>query len=59
MSKGCQKVEIVKYSLLGESNYFESLNFRYFGPIDGHDVGILSDVLSDLKNIQAQRYYIV
>ena len=37
--------------LLGESNYFESLNFRYFGPIDGHDVKHLSTVLKDLKNI--------
>ena len=34
-----QKVEgAIKSSILGESNYFESLNFRYFGPIDGHDV---------------------
>ena len=41
----------VKSSILGESNYFESLNFRYFGPIDGHDVIHLSDVLKDLKNI--------
>ncbi|MBT7726420.1 MAG: 1-deoxy-D-xylulose-5-phosphate synthase [Flavobacteriales bacterium] len=47
-----QKVEgAIKSSILGESNYFESLNFRYFGPIDGHDVEHLSDVLEDLKNI--------
>ncbi|MAR40433.1 MAG: 1-deoxy-D-xylulose-5-phosphate synthase [Flavobacteriales bacterium] len=50
--KVVQKVEgAIKSSLLGESNYFESLNFRYFGPIDGHDVQHLSDVLSDLKHI--------
>jgi len=50
--KVAQKVEgAVKSSILGESNYFESLNFRYFGPIDGHDVIHLSDVLKDLKNI--------
>ena len=50
--KVVQKVEgAVKSSFLGESNYFESLNFRYFGPIDGHDVKHLSEVLSDLKNI--------
>ena len=36
--KIAQKIESgVKSTLLGESNYFESLNFRYFGPIDGHD----------------------
>ena len=33
------------------SNYFESLNFRYFGPIDGHDVKHLTSVLKDLKDI--------
>ena len=27
----------VKHSLLENSNYFESLKWRYFGPIDGHD----------------------
>ena len=28
----------IKGSLLQKSNFFEALNFRYFGPIDGHDV---------------------
>src|SRR6201984_2414762 len=28
----------IKTSLLKQSNLFESLNFRYFGPVDGHDV---------------------
>lgn len=47
-----KKVEgAVKSTLLGESNYFESLNFRYFGPIDGHNVKHLSEVLRDLKDI--------
>ena len=50
--KIAQKVEgAVKSSILGESNYFESLNFRYFGPIDGHDVKHLSKVLNELKDI--------
>jgi len=35
----------------GQSNLFESLNFQYFGPIDGHDVERLASVLSELKNI--------
>ena len=47
-----KKVEgAVKTTLLGESNYFESLNFRYFGPIDGHDAKHLAEVLRDLKDI--------
>ncbi|MGY8950562.1 MAG: 1-deoxy-D-xylulose-5-phosphate synthase, partial [Flavobacteriales bacterium] len=50
--KIAQKVEgAIKSSLLGESNYFESLNFRYFGPIDGHDVKHLAEVMEDLKHI--------
>ncbi len=41
----------VKTSLLKQSNMFESLKFRYFGPLDGHDVVRLSKVLADLKDI--------
>lgn len=47
-----QKVENgIKSAMLKQSNMFESLNFRYFGPIDGHDVTHLVDVLKDLKEI--------
>jgi 1-deoxy-D-xylulose-5-phosphate synthase len=41
----------VKTVLLKQSNLFESLKFRYFGPIDGHDVERLTKVLQDLKDI--------
>ncbi len=41
----------LKGSLLRQSNLFESLNFRYFGPIDGHDVIGMAKVLEDLKRI--------
>jgi 1-deoxy-D-xylulose-5-phosphate synthase len=40
-----------KSTILDRSNLFEGLNFRYFGPIDGHDVLHLAKVLEDLKNI--------
>src|SRR6476619_3860473 len=33
------------------SNLFESLNFRYFGPIDGHNITKLVDTLKDLRSI--------
>ena len=50
--KIAKKVEgAVKTTLLGESNYFESLNFRYFGPIDGHNAKHVAEILNDLKNI--------
>ncbi|WP_020607572.1 1-deoxy-D-xylulose-5-phosphate synthase [Spirosoma spitsbergense] len=41
----------IKSSLLEQSNLFESLHLRYFGPIDGHDIDHLVSVLDDLKNI--------
>jgi len=40
-----------KSTILDRSNLFEGLNFRYFGPIDGHDVLHLVRVLEDLKRI--------
>ena len=40
-----------KSTILDKSNLFEGLNFRYFGPIDGHDVLHLTRVLEDLKRI--------
>ncbi len=41
----------IKGTLLKQSNMFESLNFRYFGPVDGHDVEGLVKVMNDLKDI--------
>ena len=41
----------LKGALTGNSNFFEALNLRYFGPIDGHDIDHLVHVLNDLKNI--------
>ena len=41
----------IKGTVLGESNLFEAFKFRYFGPIDGHDVMHLTKVLEDLKTI--------
>jgi 1-deoxy-D-xylulose-5-phosphate synthase len=40
-----------KSTLLDKSNLFEGMNFRYFGPIDGHDILHLTKVLEDLKRI--------
>lgn len=33
------------------SNLFESMNMRYFGPIDGHNITKLVDTLKDLRDI--------
>lgn len=45
----------IKSTLLKESNLFESLNLRYFGPVDGHDVDHLVAVLNDLKQIKGPK----
>ena len=46
------KVEgAIKSTVLKQSNLFESLNLRYFGPVDGHDVNHLVEILNDLKDI--------
>ncbi|MDP3698698.1 MAG: 1-deoxy-D-xylulose-5-phosphate synthase [Nanoarchaeota archaeon] len=42
---------IIKSTPIRQNNLFESLNFRYFGPIDGHDVNNLVTILRDLKDI--------
>jgi len=51
-----QKIEnALKSMMLKQSNLFESLNFRYFGPVDGHDIIHLTKVLEDLKTIQGPK----
>jgi len=47
-----QKIENgIKSVILKQSNLFESLNLRYFGPVDGHDVIHLKEILNDMKDI--------
>lgn len=41
----------LKGMVSSQSNLFEALKLRYFGPIDGHNVAKLVDTLKDLKNI--------
>jgi 1-deoxy-D-xylulose-5-phosphate synthase len=41
----------VKGMVSAQSNLFESLKFKYYGPIDGHDVQHLVKVLNELKHI--------
>jgi 1-deoxy-D-xylulose-5-phosphate synthase len=41
----------IKGMVTRSSNLFEALNFRYFGPIDGHNITKLVDTLKDLRSI--------
>lgn len=45
----------IKSTLLSQSNFFESLNLRYFGPVDGHDVNHLVNIFNDLKDIKGPK----
>ncbi|HBX90850.1 MAG TPA: 1-deoxy-D-xylulose-5-phosphate synthase [Alistipes sp.] len=48
----CQKAgNALKQGLLNNSNLFESLDFRYFGPVDGHDLQELVRTLRALRDI--------
>ena len=52
----CQKAgNAVKQGLLKNSNLFESLNFRYFGPIDGHNLPELVRALAALRRIHGPK----
>lgn len=51
-----QKIDnSIKSLMLRQSNLFEALGFRYFGPVDGHDVNHLIKVLRDLKDIKGPK----
>ena len=41
----------LKGAITSQSNLFEALKLRYFGPIDGHNIIKLVDTLQDLKKI--------
>lgn len=38
-----------------ESNLFEALNIRYFGPVDGHDVELMVQLLGQLKKTKGPK----
>lgn len=44
-----------KTAALGSSNLFESLGIRYFGPIDGHDIGQMVDIMKRLKELDGPK----
>ena len=45
----------IKRYLLRQSNLFESMDFRYFGPTNGHDVVSLVRTLRSLKEIEGPK----
>ena len=45
----------IKYIVMKRSNLFSGFGFRYFGPVDGHDVVHLSEILTEMKNIKGPK----
>lgn len=43
--------KVAKTIALGDTNIFEALGIRYFGPVDGHDIVHLTEILERLKHI--------
>lgn len=46
----------VKKGTAREENIFEALNFSYFGPVDGHDLNALTEVLHELKKTNGPKF---
>jgi 1-deoxy-D-xylulose-5-phosphate synthase len=42
-------------TLLTPGVLFEELGFRYFGPIDGHDIGQMTDLFASLREMKGPR----
>ncbi|MDR2848482.1 MAG: 1-deoxy-D-xylulose-5-phosphate synthase [Bacteroidales bacterium] len=45
----------LKSMLLKQGNLFEALGFRYFGPVDGHDIAYMTRILQDLQHIKGPK----
>ena len=45
----------IKSMLMRQGNLFEALGFRYFGPVDGHDIVYLIQILKDMKRIDGPK----
>lgn len=49
--KGLEKArDALKYTIF-EKSMFENLGFKYYGPVDGHDIGELTEFLDAAKRI--------
>ncbi|MDO8481353.1 MAG: 1-deoxy-D-xylulose-5-phosphate synthase [Nanoarchaeota archaeon] len=51
-SKKLGELEDTMRSLSKEGMYFKALGFKYFGPVDGHDLGGLIKALRNIKHIK-------
>ncbi|MBI1388421.1 MAG: 1-deoxy-D-xylulose-5-phosphate synthase [bacterium] len=55
ISKRIRKMQESLKSLIVPGVFFEELGFRYFGPINGHDVHILEETLAHLRELKGPK----
>lgn len=51
-----RKAELYTRGMITPGTFFEELGFAYYGPIDGHDIETLVEVLENLKKIKGPRF---
>ncbi len=51
-----RRAELYAKGMIAPCTLFEELGFAYFGPIDGHDIDTLAEVLENLKHIKGPRF---
>jgi 1-deoxy-D-xylulose-5-phosphate synthase len=55
MRKIASRLESVLVTALTPGALFRSFGFKYYGPIDGHDVNLLRKTLEDLKEVKGPK----
>lgn len=50
--QGASRVKEGLQNMVAPTILFEEMGLKYFGPIDGHDLGVLEETLSDLKRFE-------
>lgn len=53
MASGLFSFKTAVKNLIYESTIFEKMGFRYMGPIDGHDIGMMCEALETAKSLGA------
>ena len=53
MASGLFRFKTAVKNLIYESTIFEKMGFRYMGPIDGHDIGLMCEALETAKSLGA------
>lgn len=51
IADGVYKIKTSVKNFLYESTIFEKLGFRYMGPVDGHDISLVTEALNTAKDI--------